>query len=187
MPQEPLPSPAPRAAPAAEAPPAAATPDASKRARYAAIVGGVLAVDIVTKVIVQNTLQEYRPVPVLGEFFRLTYIFNPGAAFGLHLGDASRWIFMGLALLAVVVLGIFYRNTPAHDRWRLNAIALVTGGAIGNLIDRIREPRGVIDFFDFGFGALRWPVFNVADIAVTVGAVLLAVSLWREDQRREQG
>lgn len=157
----------------------------AKAVLYASVVGVVLLLDIVTKVIVQRTLRLYDPVPVWGDFFRLTYIFNPGAAFGLHLGDNSRFIFLGLALVAVVVLFLMYRGTPWSDRPRLIAIALVTGGAIGNLIDRVRSPRGVIDFLDFGFGDVRWPVFNVADIAVSVGAVLLAVSLWREEARAD--
>jgi signal peptidase II len=148
---------------------------------YLGIVGFVLVLDIVTKVIAQRTLPPYRPVPVLGDFFRLTYIYNPGAAFGLNLGEWSRFIFLGLALVAVVVLFLMYRSTPLQDRARLVAISLVTGGALGNVIDRIRSPRGVVDFFDFGIGSVRWPVFNIADIAVTCGAVLLAISLWRED------
>jgi len=148
---------------------------------YFGVVGAILLVDLVTKLIAQRTLPPYQPVPVLGDFFRLTYIYNPGAAFGLHLGDASRFIFLGLAVVAVVVLFLMFRSTPLDDRVRLWAICLVTGGAIGNVIDRIRSPRGVVDFFDFGIGAVRWPVFNVADIAVTCGAILLAISLWRED------
>jgi len=148
---------------------------------YLGAVGTIVLVDLVTKVMAQRMLPPYRPVPVLGDFFRLTYIYNPGAAFGLHLGDASRYIFLVLALIAVVVLFLMYRATPLQDRLRLWAICLVTGGAIGNVVDRIRSPRGVVDFFDFGIGTLRWPVFNVADIAVTCGAILLAISLWRED------
>jgi signal peptidase II len=148
---------------------------------YLPVVGTVLLVDLITKLIVQQVLPPYRPIPVLGEFFRLTYIYNPGAAFGLHVGGASRFIFLGLALIAVVVLFFMVRSTPREDRMRLWAISLVTGGAIGNVIDRIRSPRGVVDFLDFGIGDLRWPVFNVADIAVTCGAILLAISLWRED------
>ncbi|CAN5142889.1 signal peptidase II [soil metagenome] len=155
--------------------------DASKLALFGVTVSAVLVLDIVTKLIVQRTLTPYVPVPVLGDFFRLTYIFNPGAAFGLHLGEYSRWIFLLLSLVATVVLFAMYRTTPAHDRLRLFAIALVTAGAIGNLIDRIRSPRGVIDFLDFDLGFARWPVFNVADIGVSVGALLLAFSLWRED------
>jgi signal peptidase II len=159
----------------------AAPSEAGKWRVYGWVVSVVLLLDIVTKVIAQRTLPEYRPVPVLGDFFRLTYIFNPGAAFGLHLGPWSRVFFAVLALVAVVILFFFYRGTPPDYRGRRLAIALVTGGALGNFIDRIRSPRGVIDFFDFGFGDFRWPVFNVADIAVTTGAILLAISLWQED------
>lgn len=168
---------------AATAPGGGAEGATQKNSLYASVIAVVLVLDVITKVIVQRTLPEYRPIPVLGDFFRLTYIFNPGAAFGLHLGEGSRFIFMALAIVAVAVLFVFYRHTSASDRVRLFAIALVSGGAIGNLVDRVREPRGVIDFLDFGVGTVRWPVFNVADIAVTCGAVLLAISLWREDQR----
>lgn len=156
-----------------------------KLAIYAGLVGCIVGLDAVTKYVVQQSLVLYHPVPVLGDFFRLTYIYNPGAAFGLHLGSYSRYIFLALTIVAVVVLFLWYRSTPADDRLRLVAIAAVTGGAIGNLVDRIRSHRGVVDFLDVGVGAVRWPVFNVADIAVTTGAVLLAISLWKEEQRLE--
>jgi len=152
---------------------------------YVALVGSIVALDALTKWVVQQTLVLYHPVPILGDFFRLTYIYNPGAAFGLHLGNYSRFIFLALTVVAVVVLYLWYRATPAEDRLRLVAIACVTGGAIGNLIDRVRSHQGVVDFLDVGIGALRWPVFNVADIAVTTGAILLAISLWKEEQRHE--
>lgn len=167
-------------APATVAPPVAAD-EPGKWRLYGWVVGLVLLLDVVTKVAAQLTLPEYRPVPVLGDFFRLTYIFNPGAAFGLHLGPWSRVFFGVLAVVAVVVLFQMYRATPMADRRRRLAVALVTGGAVGNLIDRVRSPRGVIDFLDVGFESFRWPVFNVADIAVTTGAVLLAISLWQEE------
>jgi signal peptidase II len=170
---------------ATPAPPLPHDAESGKWRLYIGLVSVVLLLDVVTKVVVQRTLPEYRPVPVLGDFFRLTYIFNPGAAFGLHLGEASRFLFAVLALVAVVILFFFYRSTPREDRWRRLAIALVTGGALGNFIDRIRSPRGVIDFLDFGFGDLRWPVFNVADIAVTTGAILLAISLWNEEPEED--
>lgn len=160
---------------------AASAEQARKAALYVALVGGVILLDVMTKQVVERSLRLYEPVPVWGEFFRLTYIFNRGAAFGLHLGESSRYVFLGLAVVAVVFLFFMYRGTPWSDRLRLIAIASVTGGAIGNLIDRVRHDRGVVDFLDFGVGALRWPVFNVADIAVTVGALLLAFSLWREE------
>ncbi|HET7275660.1 MAG TPA: signal peptidase II [Longimicrobiaceae bacterium] len=155
---------------------------AGKFRLYGWLVGAILFFDILTKYIVQRTLILHRPVEVIGDYFRLTYIFNPGAAFGLHLGPYSRTIFLVLTVGAVIFLFQWYRSTPPDDRLRLVAIASVTGGAIGNLIDRIRSERGVVDFLDVGIGTLRWPVFNIADIAVTTGAVLLAISLWREEQ-----
>ena len=166
----------------------ATTPDEARRkiALYVGMVGGVIVLDQITKAMVLRTLRPYSPVEVLGDFFRLTFIYNTGAAFGLHLGDASRWVFMALAAVAVVVLWMMFRGTAWRDRARLIAIASVTGGAIGNVIDRVRSSRGVVDFLDFGVGEYRWPVFNVADIAVTVGALLLAFSLWREEQKIEQ-
>ena len=157
-----------------------------KMALYLGLVIGWVVLDQVTKIIAQRTLRLYDPVPVIGDFFRLTYIYNRGAAFGLHLGDWSRIAFSILPVAAAALLYMMYRQTPWRDKARLISIALVTGGAIGNLIDRIRSSRGVVDFFDFGFGTMRWPVFNVADIGVTVGALLLAVSLWREEQTLEK-
>ena len=174
---------------AMEASPAlAGTADEARRkiALYLGMVGGVILLDQLTKMLVLRTLRPYSPVEVLGDFFRLTFIYNTGAAFGLHLGDASRWVFMALAAVAVVVLWFMFRGTAWRDRARLVAIASVTGGAIGNVIDRVRSSRGVVDFLDFGVGEYRWPVFNVADIAVTVGALLLAFSLWREEQTIEK-
>lgn len=153
-----------------------------KAALYVTLVGVIVGFDALTKYVVQQSLILYHPVPVLGDFFRLTYIYNPGAAFGLSLGAYSRYIFLFLTVVAVVVLFVWYHSTGEDDRLRLVAIASVTGGAIGNLIDRVRSPRGVVDFLDVGFGAVRWPVFNIADIAVTIGAILLAISLWKEEQ-----
>jgi signal peptidase II len=173
-----------------ESRPVAAQPESPadagrKTALYAVTVAGVIIVDQVSKAIVVHNLRPYTPVEVLGDFFRLTFIYNTGAAFGLHLGDASRWVFMALAAVAVVVLWFMFRGTPWRDRLRLIAIASVTGGAIGNVIDRVRSSRGVVDFLDIGLHEVRWPVFNAADIAVTVGALLLAYSLWREEQKNE--
>ncbi|MEX2583136.1 MAG: signal peptidase II [Gemmatimonadota bacterium] len=156
--------------------------DGRKALIYGGVTGVIIALDQITKYVVQQTLPPYQPLPVLGDFFRLTFIYNPGAAFGLHVGPLSRYIFLGLTVACVIVLFVWFRTTPSSDRLRLIAISLVTAGALGNFIDRVRSSRGVIDFFDVGFGNLRWPVFNIADIGVTIGAVLLAVSLWREEQ-----
>ena len=157
-----------------------------KLAIFVGTAGFILLLDLATKYVVQNTLVLYESIPVVGDFFRLTYIHNPGAAFGLHLGPYSRFIFLALAFVALGVLLVMYRHTVAEDRLRLFAIGAIAGGALGNVIDRIRSAAGVVDFLDFGVGQLRWPVFNIADTAVTIGAILLLISLWAEDQRRDR-
>lgn len=143
----------------------------------------VILSDIVTKWIAVSDLYP-RGVPreVFGDVVRLTLVYNRGAAFGLHLGQYSRWIFLVLTIAALVILAQLYRQTSVRDVARTLAISLVSGGAIGNLIDRVRGPQGVVDFIDIGFGDLRWPTFNVADMAVSTGAVLLAWVLWGEER-----
>lgn len=153
--------------------------------QFLVVVAGIVVVDAVTKLLAVDRLSPpYIPHEVLGETFRLTLVYNPGAAFGLHLGPWSRWIFLGLTLVALVVLWRMYRASGPGDRAKVAAIAMVSGGALGNLVDRVRSARGVVDFLDVGVGAWRWPTFNVADIAVSCGAVLLAIVLWREEDAR---
>lgn len=159
----------------------------AKGRMLATILGLVVVLDQLTKVMVQQTFRLYDQVELIGSYVRLTYIHNPGAAFGIHLGEYSRPIFLVLSLVALAALAGMYWVTPIKDRVRLAAIALICGGAIGNLIDRVRSEQGVVDFLDVGVGDLRWPVFNIADIAVTTGAIFLALSLWQEEQRPERG
>jgi signal peptidase II len=157
-----------------------------KAALLGGVLGSVLLLDLVTKLLVQRTFHLYQQVNLVGDYVRLTYIHNPGAAFGIQLGPYSRFIFLFLSLLALFALAAMYWVTPAKDRVRLTSIALICGGALGNLLDRVRSSAGVVDFLDVGVGDLRWPVFNVADIAVTTGAIFLALSLWREEQEVER-
>ena len=151
------------------------------------VLVSVAAVDAVTKQLAQRLLENQRgPHDVhLGDWVQLTLVHNPGAAFGLNVGVYSRWIFMFLTLVALLILGRLYRATRAEDRMRAFALALVCGGAIGNLVDRIASAQGVIDFIDVGFGDSRWPTFNVADMAVSIGAFLLAWVLWGEETESE--
>lgn len=144
----------------------------------------VVIVDLISKFVAEASLLRVNAVSVFGDWFQLRLVYNRGAAFGLHVGPFSRWIFLGVAVLAIVVLIRMSRTSPAGDWFRQLALGLVAGGAAGNLIDRIRSARGVVDFLDVGIGTLRWPTFNAADIAVSCGAIALALSLWREDTRR---
>ena len=112
---------------------------------------------------------------------RFTLAYNRDAAMGLSLGPFSRIGFALAAVVGLVFMMTVYRRALPRDTWQIVALALVSGGATGNLLDRLRSARGVVDFIDVGIGAHRfWWVFNVADVGISVGAVLLAISLWRE-------
>jgi signal peptidase II len=124
------------------------------------------------------------PHDVVGDLVRLTLAYNPGAATGITLGPFSRWTLIVLTVLALSVLGGLYRRAHPHDRRQVVALALVCGGAVGNLLDRLRSPRGVVDFIDIGIGDLRFWTFNVADVGVSVGAVLLAIVLWQREAQQ---
>lgn len=155
----------------------------SKPGVFWGVAASVLLADAFTKVLAVDRLAPaYLPRPLFGDGVRLTLVYNPGAAFGLHLGAQSRWIFVGLTLVALTVLWRLYLDTPLAHRARTLALALVAGGAMGNLLDRLKSARGVVDFIDIGVGAWRWPTFNLADIAVTSGAILLGWVLWSADE-----
>ncbi len=159
-------------------------PSGGNRLRsYLGVALAVVAIDFWTKVVIEGAFDRSRVVSVLSDVVQLRLVYNPGAAFGLHLGPFSRWIFLGIALAALVLLTRMALTTPPSDRFRLLTLGLVAGGAAGNLIDRVRSTLGVVDFIDVGIGLTRWPTFNVADIGVTCGAIGLAISLWREDAR----
>jgi signal peptidase II len=144
------------------------------------VMGVVLAVDLSSKAWVQGNVSYGQSLDLLGDWVRLTYLLNPGAAFGLSVGDWSRTVFATRAIVAVGVMRMIVRETPAAERRPLAALALILGGALGNLVDRLRSHGAVVDFLDVGFGAVRWPVFNIADVGVTTGALLLVALLWGE-------
>lgn len=149
----------------------------------------IVATDVLTKRAAVEALADQQRVPheVLSHWLRMTLVYNPGAAFGLHVGEYSRWVFMALTIGALLILGRLYLSTRAGDSSRVAALSLVCGGAMGNLLDRIVSSNGVIDFIDIGVRDARWPTFNVADMAVSVGAFLLAIVLWSEDRAVESG
>lgn len=129
----------------------------------------VIIFDQLTKYYVVSNFYLGESVPVIENIFHWTYILNPGAAFGMF--EGSRWFFVVIAI--GVLVGIWYMKDEINEGgWMMQyGAALFGGGAIGNLIDRARSGL-VIDFFDFRI----WPVFNVADIAICVGVVMI---LWK--------
>ena len=156
-----------------------------KAALFWPLLLAVLALDVTTKSLaVTHLAPEYVPHEVLGDWVQLTLAYNPGASFGIGVGTYSRIVFIALAGVALIILGQLYRAAAATDRSRAVALALVCAGALGNMLDRLRSSRGVVDFIDMGIGDARFYTFNVADLAITVGAVLLGWILWQEDRHR---
>jgi len=146
----------------------------------------VVALDQWTKALALRLLEYAEPVVVSG-FFNLTLLYNKGAAFSL-LSDAGgwqHWLFSGIALVVAVLISVWLYRLPARARLEPLALALVLGGAIGNLIDRLRFGH-VVDFIQLHYRELYWPAFNIADSAITVGAVLLFFLLLRGDRGRQQ-
>lgn len=146
----------------------------------------VLLVDCSTKDLAVITLApENTPHPVAGDLVRLTLAYNQDAAMGLPLGRFGRWplIALGVGIIAALVRMLW--QTSPSDRARRVALGLVIGGALGNISSRVATSRGVVDFIDVGIGERRFYLFNMADIAVCAGAVLLAWILWQENRRME--
>lgn len=144
------------------------------------IAGGVFLLDQGTKLYIQSIMRLHESIVIIRGFFSLTYIQNPGAAFGF-LADQSdgfrTYFFLGVSFVALNLLAAFFVKTPGTDRIALSAISLLFGGALGNLVDRVRVGE-VIDFLDFYVGRYHWPAFNVADSAITVGITLLLLDLF---------
>lgn len=142
----------------------------------------VMALDLITKRWALDALAAQRG-ELFGGLVPLTLAFNKGAAFGLRVGEDSRWLFVPITIVALVLLGYILAQTHRRDYPRILAISLVVSGAVGNLYDRVRWSRGVVDFIgpiDLGF--YHFPIFNVADIAITCGAFLLAYSFLMEER-----
>lgn len=148
------------------------------------ILPTILVLDIVTKRWALDTLRGAPQPDFLGGFVPLTLAFNRGAAFGISIGSDPRWFFIPITVLALGLLVTLFLQAEKGDRLRIVSLSLVVSGALGNLIDRVRWDRGVVDFIgpiDLGF--MDWPIFNVADMAISCGAVLLAISFWLEERR----
>src|SRR5688572_22484059 len=142
--------------------------------RFWTIFLTIVLVDVTTKRFAVSELwPPHVPHEALGDFLRFTLAFNPGGAMSLSLGPSSRWWFSLLAMATLVILAYMYRQTSPDDRVQITSIALICGGAVGNLLDRLRSARGVVDFIDIGIGPYRFWTFNIADLAVTIGTATL--------------
>jgi signal peptidase II len=140
----------------------------------------VVVADQVTKIWISGALRPYELVPVIDGFFNLTLAFNTGAAFSFLAqgGGWQRWLLSGLAVVVTIVLVVWLTRLDRHERWTAAALSLVIGGAVGNLLDRLRLGH-VVDFLDFYLGSWHWPAFNVADSAIVVGVAILLLASFR--------
>jgi signal peptidase II len=156
--------------------------------RFWTIFLSIVLVDIVTKRLAESSLIPYVPKDVIDDILRFTLAFNAGGAMSLSLGPASRWWFTLLSIATLFVLAYMYKQTSPGDRLQLASLALICGGAVGNLIDRLRSPLGVVDFIDIGVGPHRFWTFNIADVGVTLGTAaltwILCVRAARDERRR---
>ena len=138
------------------------------------VILAVIALDQATKYWIFHNFALYESKVVVPGFFNLTYLTNNGAAFSMLAGQPALWrqvFFMGAAGAALVFIGLAQRSFGRNSALYTVALALIAGGAIGNLIDRIRFGF-VIDFLDVSIGSYHWPAFNIADSAITIGVIL---------------
>jgi signal peptidase II len=150
------------------------------------IFSAIITADLITKRWALDALA-LEGSELIGGLVPLTLAFNKGAAFGIRLGDDSRWFFVPVTIIALLLLATLFRQAADRDHLRILSISLIVSGAIGNLWDRVRWDRGVVDFIGpIDLGLWDFPIFNVADMAISCGAVLLAISFWLEEQEGDQ-
>lgn len=153
--------------------------------RYLFVSLGVIALDQWTKWLVEIHLPQHAAQPILPGFLNLTHVRNTGVAFGLfasHGMNGGSWLLTLLGLAALAAVAIYFWFASPHDRLLLVSLALVVGGAIGNLIDRMSS-GAVTDFIDVYVGTWHWPSFNVADSAISIGIVLMAIDSFRSRKK----
>lgn len=168
-----------------ESPPSAAAPGTTLRhwLYLGAVVALAIAVDQATKAYVVAHLargESWMPVEFIAQFFRITHIRNSGAAFGMFPGRGQ--VFLVIAAVIVLVILYFYHQLPRGEWLVRTALGLQLGGALGNVIDRVRLDYAVIDFLHVRY----FPVFNVADICIVLGVALLTFAMLREEWRERQ-
>lgn len=153
----------------------------SQKLWYLAVTMMVMAIDQITKYWVSVKLREGDEIDVIRGFFKLSYTENPGIAFGMLNNGNVKWLLVAISVTAIMVVIYYMRRTPVSNTLLLWSLALLAAGICGNLIDRFRLGR-VIDFLLLYYKDYQWPVFNVADTAITIGAALMAIELFLSPQ-----
>ena len=146
------------------------------------LAGAVFAVDRLTKWIIETRVSFYDSHVVIPGFFEIVHSQNQGAAFGLFAQSTSEWrsvLLIGFSIVALVTLVVMLWRTSRFDRKTSIALALILGGALGNVFDRVVREGGVTDFLLFYIGSYQWPAFNAADSAIVIGSGLLLLDFFK--------
>lgn len=151
---------------------------------YLTITVLVLALDQLTKLWVARELYPDGEINIISGFFKFSYTENPGIAFGMLSDGNVKWLLVAVSGAAITIVIFYLMRTPASNNLLLWSLALLAAGISGNLIDRIRMGR-VIDFIEVYYRSFHWPVFNVADTAISIGAALMAIELFFSSSPRK--
>lgn len=149
------------------------------------LAAAVLVLDLATKFWVESSISRFETIEVIPGFFNLVHVLNLGAAFGFLNDGGISWqrpFFIGVAVLATSVIIYLLRSGYTRDWLGVTGLGMILGGALGNLVDRVRI-GAVVDFLDFYVGEWHWPAFNVADIGISCGVCALLVSFYISERR----
>lgn len=141
----------------------------------------IILLDQFSKVYIHSIMSLHESVPVIEGFFNVTYVKNPGAAFGFlsNASPAFRSFFLvAVTFIAILLILYFISKSKAKEVFLTFSLSLILGGAVGNLIDRVRVGE-VTDFLDFYVASYHWPAFNIADSAISVGAIILLIEIFK--------
>ncbi len=156
--------------------------------RFFVIMALIIVGDQLTKLWILQNFALYDSTVIIPGLFNLTFLRNTGAAFGMFAGQPALFrqiFFITMAVVALVVIVLMQRKLGRQNMWYTISLAFISGGAVGNLIDRIAY-GSVIDFLDVYIASHHWPAFNVADSGITVGVGIFLVTQFREDMRAKQ-
>ena len=159
--------------------------DDKKVPRSAWIIAfGILLLDQFVKEIIKASIPVWGQETVLQGFFNIVHVLNKGAAFGIFNTQGSTWqpvFFIAVTFLAVIVIYVLLRQAEQKRPLYVFALSSILGGALGNLTDRLRQGV-VIDYLDFSLGRFHWPAFNIADLAISIGALCLLVDFYKRER-----
>lgn len=135
----------------------------------------VIITDQITKSIIKANIPLYKSIPVVDGFLNITHIKNTGGAFGILSGMNSLFFIIASSIALLIVI-LYLIRLPENNLWLITSLSLISGGAIGNMIDRVRSGE-VIDFIDLFYDRFHWPAFNIADSSITIGVFILFINL----------